>query len=123
MVEFLAQNEIDIAWKLNFSRAPWWGRKFDRMIGLVKNAFNKVIGSGHLSWQKLKQVLLDVEITLNDQPLSYVEDDVALSILTPNSMFPTTNILPNLQPHHIADVDLRRRAKHLRQCKDAMWKR
>ena len=91
------------------------------MIGLVKNAFNKVIGSGHLSWQKLKQVLLDVEITLNDQPLSYVEDDVALSILTPNSMFPTTNILPNLQPHHIADVDLWRRAKHLRQCKDAMW--
>ena len=121
MVEFLAQNEI--VWKLNLSRAPWWGRKFDRMIGLVKNAFNKVIGSGHLSWQKLKQVLLDVEITLNDQPLSYVEDDVALSILTPNSMFPTTNILPNLQPHHIADVDLRRRAKHLRQCKDAMWKR
>ena len=65
-----------------------------------------------------------MEITLNDRPLSYVEDDVALPILTPNSMmFPTTTILPDLQPHHIADVDLRRRAKHLRQCKDAMWKR
>ena len=49
---------------------------------------------------------------------------MALPILTLNSMmFPTNNILPGLQPHHIADVDLRRRAKHLRQCKDAMWKR
>lgn len=49
---------------------------------------------------------------------------MALPILTPNSMmFPTTNILSDLQPHHIADIDLQCRAKHLCQCKDAMWKR
>ena len=60
------------------------------MIGLVKNAFNKGIGCGLLSWEELEEVRLDVEITLNDQPLSYVDDDVALPILTPNSMiFPT----------------------------------
>ena len=61
-----------------------------------------------------------------NRSLSYAEDDVALPILTPNStcmMFPTTNILPDLQSHHIADVDLWRRAKHLHQCMDAMWKR
>ena len=93
-------------------------------IGLVKNVFNKVIGCGLLSWQELEEVLLDVEITLNDRPLSYVEDDVVLPILTPNfMMFPTTNILPDLQPHYIADVGLWRRAKHLRQCKNATWKR
>ena len=50
------------------------------MIGLVKNAFNKVIGCGLLSWQELEEVLLNVEITLNERPLSYVEDDVALPI-------------------------------------------
>ena len=55
--------------------------QFERMIGLVKNAFNIVIGCGLLSWQELKEVLLDVEITLNEWPLSYVEDDVALPIL------------------------------------------
>ena len=89
----------------------------------MKNVFNKVIGCGLLSWQELEEVLLDVEITLNDWPLSYVEHDVALPILNPNSMmFPTTNILPDLQPQHIADVDLWRRANHLRQCKNATWK-
>ena len=90
------------------------------MIELVKNAFNKGIGCGLLSWQELEEVLLDVEITLNDRPLSYAEDNVALPILAPNSMMFPTNILPDLQPH-IADVDLRHRAKNLiRQCKDAM---
>lgn len=74
--------------------------------------------------EELEEVLLDVEITLNDWPISYVEDDVALPILTPNSMmFPNTNILPDLQPHTIADVDLRCRAKYLHQYKDAMWNR
>ena len=93
--QFLAQNEI--VWQFNLSRAHWWGGQFERMIGLVNNAFNKVIGCGLLSWQELEEVLLDVEITLNDRPLSYVEDDMALPILTPNSMmFATTNILPDL---------------------------
>ena len=86
------------------------------MIGLLKNAFNKVIGYGLILWQELEQVLCNVESTLNDPPLSY---DVALPVLTPNStMFLNTNILPDLQPHHIPDIDLWRRAKYLHQCKD-----
>ncbi|XP_078345136.1 uncharacterized protein LOC144667518 [Oculina patagonica] len=120
--KFLAENEI--IWQFNLSRAPWWGGQFERMVGLVKNAFYKTIGCGFLSWAELEEVLLDVEITLNDRPLSYVEDDVALPILTPNSMmFPQCNILPDLEPHHVDDVDLRRRAKHLSKCKNALWKR
>ena len=78
--KFLAENEI--IWQFNLSRAPWWGGQFERMVGLVKNAFYKTIGCGLLSWAELEEVLLDVEITLNDRPLSYVEDDVALPILT-----------------------------------------
>ena len=57
----------------------------------MKNAFNKVIGCGLPLWQELEEVLLDVEITLNDRPLSYVEDDVALPILRP---VPNVVLLP-----------------------------
>lgn len=46
------------------------------MVGLVKNALNKTIACGFLSWAELEEVLLDVEITLNDRPLCYVEGDV-----------------------------------------------
>ena len=45
----------------------------------------KVIGGGVLTWDELSEVLLDVETQINRRPLSYVEDDVELPILTPSS--------------------------------------
>ena len=64
--EFLSKNRI--RWQFNLSRAPWWGGQFERLIGLVKRA-------------ELKEVLLDIEIALNERPLSYVEDDVQLLVV------------------------------------------
>ena len=62
-----------------------------------------------------------MEVTLNNQPLGYVEDDLQLPVLTPNSLlFANSNILKS---HHIEERDLRRRAKHLLKCKEAVWKR
>ena len=119
---YLSTNEIK--WQFNLSRAPWWGGQFERMIGLVKSALNKTIGNGMLRWKELQEVLLDVEVTLNNRPLSYVENDVQLPILTPNSMlFMQSNVLPELEPHRIQTADLRKRAKHLLKCKQAMWRR
>ena len=55
-----------------------------------------------LSWEELSEVVLDVEVTLNDQPLSYMEDDVELPVVTPNAMLNNKpSILPELIPHHI----------------------
>ena len=56
------------------------------MIGLVKAALYKCIGNVFLTWAELREVLLDVEVALNNRPLSYVEDDVQLPIMTPNSL-------------------------------------
>ena len=38
----LAKNNIK--WQFNLSRAPWWGGQYERLIGLVKQAFYKVFG-------------------------------------------------------------------------------
>ena len=120
--DYLGKQEI--RWQFNLSRAPWWGGQFERIIGLVKSALRKCIGNGMLRWKELEEVLLDVEVTLNNRPLSYVEDDLQLPVLTPNSLlFANSNILPELEPHHIEEHDLRRRAKHLLKCKEAVWKR
>ncbi|KAK3749831.1 hypothetical protein QZH41_004612 [Actinostola sp. cb2023] len=120
--DFLAQQQIH--WQFNLSRAPWWGGQFERMVGLVKAALYKTIGNGMLSWKELQEVILDVEVTLNNRPLSYVEDDIQLPILTPNSLlYIQHNMLPDLQTHHVQDYDLRNRAKHLLKCKNALWSR
>jgi hypothetical protein len=115
---------LSIEWRLNLSRAPWWGGQFERLIGVFKNAFRKSVGNGNLSWTELEEVVLDIEITINNRPLSYVEDDVELPILTPNSILHmNSTYIPELEDHHIPEKDLRKRAKFLFKCKQAMWNR
>ena len=64
--------------------------------------------------KELQEVLLDVEITLNNRPLSYLEDDPQLLVLTPSSMlFVNINVLLEFQPQHVETADLCKRAKHL----------
>ena len=82
--DFLANNHI--TWKFNLSRAPWWGGQFERMVGLVKQALYKNVGRATLTWNELADLLQDVEPTLNNRPLGYVEDDVQMPVLTPNIM-------------------------------------
>ena len=113
---YLNINQIE--WQFNLSRALWWGGQFERLLGLVKSTLNKKIGNGLLRGKELQKVLLDVKITLNNRPLSYVEDDVQMPLLTPNAMLflysnMLSNMLPELQPHHIETADLRKRGKRL----------
>ena len=120
--DFLSQQFI--TWQFNLSRAPWWGGQFERLIGLMKAAFYKTVGQGLLTWEELTEVLLDIEVTLNNRPLSYLEEDVQLPTLTPNSfLFTSSNILPELAPYHLDERDLRKGAKFLLKTKDAMWRR
>ncbi|XP_046851869.1 uncharacterized protein LOC124445205 [Xenia sp. Carnegie-2017] len=79
--------EFDIKWQFNLSRAPWWGGQFERLIGIVKQAMYKTIGGANLKWEELCEVILDVEVQINRRPLSYVEDDVQLPVLTPELFF------------------------------------
>ena len=104
--------EYDIKWKFNLSRAPWWGGQFERLIGVVKLAMYKVIGGGHLTWNELSEVLLDVEIQINRRPLSYVEDDIQLPTLTPTTfLHQRTCQLPMEEPWLIEERELRNRAR------------
>ena len=79
--EFLSDHRIE--WRFNLSRPPWWAGLFERLIGLFKRAFYKTIGNGTLAWKELREAILDIEVTLNNRPLSYVEDDVELSASHP----------------------------------------
>ena len=117
--DYLAKHGIK--WKFNLSRASWWGGQFERLVGVMKQALYKTIGHGNLRWKELEEVLLDVETTVNNRPLSYVEDDVEMPILTPNAMQfgqPTQIPIPE-EVSGIEDSDLRKRAKYLHICENA----
>ena len=93
--DYIAQQEI--LWQFKFSRAPWCCGQFKSLISLIKGAMYKTIGKNSLTWYELEEVLMDIEITLNNRPLSYVEDDIQMPILTPNTMI-----------HRIAFLELKR---------------
>ena len=66
--------------------------------------------------------MLDVEVALNNRPLSYIEDGVELPVLTPNAMLKINpGRIPEREAHHLGETYLRRRAKLLKKCKEAMW--
>ena len=97
-------------------------RRTALFIGLVKTALNKTIGCGMLTWTELCEVVLDVEIALNNRPLCYVEDDIQLPVLTPNSLlFLRSNQQPELKPYHLREFVPRKRAKYLQRGKQAFW--
>ena len=100
------------------------GGQFERLIGVMKQSLYKSIGNGNLRWHELEGVILDVEITLNSRPLGYVGDDVQMPVLTPSAMlYGQPNQLPEEEAEVIEDVNLRKRAKYLKRCKDVLWSR
>ena len=112
-----------IHWQFNLSRASWWGGIFERMISMVKTALYKAVGSAKLTFSELQEVVLDIQIVLNNRPLTYCEDDIEMPLLTPNLMiFGKSNYLLNEDPSDIEPGDLRKRAKYIMKCKEVLWK-
>ena len=106
------------------SRAPWWGGQYEHKVGLVTQALVKVVGAASLKFQEQKEELLDVEISLHNRPLSYVEEEIQFPTLTPNIMLMgQNNALLEKDVASIEDKDLRSRAKYIESCKDNLWKR
>ena len=99
------------------------GGQFERLVGVVKRALYKSIGRVSLTWNELEEVLLDVEEALNDRPLSYVEDDVQLPVLTSCAMMSGQPGLVPEESTEEGDADLRKRVKYLRRCKEVLWNR
>ena len=113
--EFLVKK--DIVWQFNLSKVPWWGRQFERIISLTKQAMYKIIGNAKLKLNELEEILLDLEITLNNQPLQ-------LPLLTLNMMLlGQKNSLLEQEVTRIKEKDLRRRAEYLQRYRDNLRRR
>ena len=69
-----------------------------------------------------------MEVTMNNRPLGYFEDDVERLPLTPNMLIHSANIsLPEEDNEEMDETDeavkMSKRARYIQRCKDAMWRR
>ena len=68
--------------------------------------------------------MLNIQFLLNNRPLTYCEDDIEMPLQTPSLMiFGKSNYLLNEDPSDIEPGDLRKRAKYIMKCKEALWER
>ena len=120
--DFLSSETI--LWKFNVPKAPWWGGQFERLIGLIKASLYRTIGKAQLTWAELEEVLLDIEIILNNRPLTHIEEEIDYPILTPNSLILGRDVsFPDAAPHESESETIKKRHKYIRRCKEALWKR
>ena len=56
------------------------------MIGLTEQMLYKSLVNAHLTISELEGIALSIEININNRPLMYVDNDIELPILTPNSL-------------------------------------
>ena len=75
-----------------------WSNPYSRLLEAVK--INIIV-------EKFESVLLDVELTLNNWPLTYLEYDIQTPVLTPSSlmMFSDCNFIQDENIDQIEETD------------------
>ena len=119
--DFLASEKTK--WKFNLSRAPWWGGQFERMIGLFKQMLYKAMENADLTMVEMQDVMLDIEINMNNQSLTYLENDIEQPIFTPTFLLHGKIInAPDIQLEE-DNPDIRKWQQYINRCKQGAWRR
>ncbi|GBM44656.1 hypothetical protein AVEN_214187-1 [Araneus ventricosus] len=83
-----------IHWKFIVERAPWWGGFYERLVKTVKEPLRKILGKALLTFEELSTILSEVEVIVNNRPLTYVENDPGEpEPLTPVGSLPRIGLL------------------------------
>ena len=77
-----------VTWEFIVEKAPWHGGFWERLVRCVKRCLKKIVGRALLSFEEMRTLLIEIEGTLNNRPLTYVYDDEqGISYpLTPSSL-------------------------------------
>lgn len=107
-----------VSWEFITEKAPWHGGFWERLIKSTKRCLKKQIGRTSLTFEELRTILVEIEATLNNRPLTYIYDDEqGVSFpLTPASLIYGRRIAttPNESQYEIMSTNksLTRRAKY-----------
>ena len=117
-----------IEWSFIVEKAPWQGGFWERMVKCVKRCLKKVVGRTSLSYEEMRTILIEIEATLNNRPMTYVygdEDGISYP-LTPAALIYGRNIAttPNARQFEVVSTiqSLTRRQKYHKRLLDQFTK-
>ena len=70
---YLANRQVD--WQFIVEPAPWWGSFWERLVRSVKQCLRKSVGRSLLKFEEIRTLVVEIEATLNNRPLTYIYDD------------------------------------------------
>ena len=94
-----------------------------RTFNWRKHSLYKSIRRSQLTYNELGEILLDVEINMNNRPLAYVEDEIQLNVLTPNSMIFGRDVKTINSTAEGDSDEWTKRKRYVQRCKENAWKR
>lgn len=126
-------NYYHVQWKFSTPRAPWQGGIWERLIGMMKSSFKKIVGNALLTLTELTTLVVQIESKMNDRPLTYVSGDLHdLEPITPSMLlfgyrinsFPITMSPDELSdPSFMCANELSKRHKYLQLMLSNFWGR
>ena len=121
-----------VEWQFIPKRAQWYGRFWERLLGLSKRAIKKTLGRALITLTELQTLAVEVEAILNDRPITYVSGDVVdEEPLTPSHLYErriTPLAYPEIEdevtdPTFGDDFDLKQRANKQALILQQFWYR
>ena len=110
-------------WKFNLSKAPWWGGQLEWIVGLVRQCLYKTTGRANLNQKEFEEIVLDIEVTLSNRPLMYVEENIQIPVLTRNTLLYGQPLLITEEDLDEDVPEMKRQQRYINKCKDAAWTR
>ena len=63
-IKHLTQS-FNIQWNFTLEKSPWWSGFYERIIGIIKRCFKKVVGKALLNYDELTTLPTEITQTLN----------------------------------------------------------
>ena len=123
---------INCEWKFIPARAPWFGAIWERLIGILKVGLRKILGKALVTFDELHTILVELEATINDRPLTYSSSEFnELDPITPSHLLKGRRLktFPNTQTDYLSDPpfnttsNLRERVGYIDKLLNDLWKR
>lgn len=116
----------NIVWKFNLEASPWQGGFFERMVRSVKRCLKKILLNARATFFELNTLLKEIEMVINNRPLTYTYQDFTDVPLTPNHLIygRVLNETSSLKDTIVnEEIDVDKRKKYVRTLIEHFWSR
>lgn len=62
---------VNSHWNFIHARAPWFGAIWERCLRIPKQSLRRLLGTALVTYEKLYNILKELEATVEDHPLTY----------------------------------------------------